>query len=131
MNTSETLVKRGQNIESELIVSRFLEALEALITVKKIKGTKTFTDKYNIDRSNLNKLKLEPWRNIFQVSWLGHLVSDFGFSAEWFLTGEGRMFKNNKDQEHFEMMKEYGSKYKYRKEKPNHDFSRPFGHRSV
>lgn len=53
-------------------------------------GGKTFTDRYGINRWNLNTLQKEPQRDIFQAAWLAYLVRDYGVSAHWLLTGEGQ-----------------------------------------
>ena len=55
-----------------------------------IGGKKTFTDRYGINRWNLNTLQKEPQRDIFQAAWLAYLVRDYGVSAHWLLTGEGQ-----------------------------------------
>lgn len=78
-----------QTEESQVIVRRFFEALNILKENKAIRGKKTFTDRYGINRWNLNTLEKEPERDIFQVSWLNYLVRDYGISAEWLLTGRG------------------------------------------
>lgn len=83
------------NSDSQIIVTRFFSALDALIVEKKIRGVKTFTDKYGIDNRNLYTLRKRPSYGIFQVSWLMYLVSDFGISAQWLLTGTGSMFAQN------------------------------------
>ncbi|MBQ3690856.1 MAG: hypothetical protein II937_13495 [Bacteroidales bacterium] len=83
------------NNDSQIIVTRFFSALDALIVEKKIRGVKTFTDKYGIDNRNLYTLRKRPSYGIFQVSWLMYLVSDFGISAQWLLTGTGSMFTRN------------------------------------
>lgn len=77
------------------IVKRFFAALEFLIASKVIRGKKTFTDRYDINRWNFNTIQKNPDNGMFQVAWLGYLVRDFGVSAEWLLTGRGRMLSKN------------------------------------
>lgn len=84
-----------QNPESQIIVGRFFEALQMLKEGKLIRGKQTFTEKYKINRWNLNTLEKDHSRDIFQVSWLTHLANDYGISAEWLLTGRGGMFDKN------------------------------------
>lgn len=84
-----------QNPESVEIIKRFFEALERLKVCGVIRGKKTFTERYGINRWNLNTLEKEPDRDIFQVSWLSYLVRDYMVSPEWLLTGEGSFFVGN------------------------------------
>ena len=59
-----------QSPDSQIIVLRFFEALSRLKTDKVIRGTKSFTDRYDINRRNLHTLSADPTRDIFQPSWL-------------------------------------------------------------
>jgi len=85
-----------QTPESLKIIERFFEALYALKTEKTIRGKQTFTTKYGINRWNLNTLEKNKSSDIFQVSWLAYLVSDYGISSQWLLTGNGNMFATKK-----------------------------------
>ncbi len=77
--------------EHDKIVGRFFEALEWLKATKQIRGIKTFTDRYGINRRSLRRLQVTPGTNDFKAAWLTYLVRDFGISADWLLTGEGQM----------------------------------------
>lgn len=77
---------------SQQIVNRFFLALQELKDRKTIRGVQTFTRRYGINRWNLNTLKKDHSRDIFQVEWLKHLVDDYGISSKWLLTGKGNMF---------------------------------------
>lgn len=77
--------------EQNLIVGRFFEALAWLKETRQLRGLKTFTDRYGINRRSLRRLQLNPSTNDFKAAWLTYLVTDFGISAQWLLTGEGQM----------------------------------------
>lgn len=78
--------------EQNRIVGRFFEALAYLKESRQIRGVKTFTDRYGIHRRSLQRLQKDPSTNDFKAVWLTYLVVDFGVSAQWLLTGEGRMY---------------------------------------
>ena len=82
-----------QTTESQQVIKRFFEALQALKERKIIRGKQTFTNMYGINRWNLNTLEKNPEKDIFQVAWLAYLVKDFDISSQWLLTGRGDMFK--------------------------------------
>lgn len=77
--------------EHTLIVGRFFEALAWLKESRQIRGIKTFTDRYGINRRSLRRVQDHPETNSLKVAWLTYLVRDFGINAVWLLTGEGRM----------------------------------------
>lgn len=74
------------------MIRRFFQALYALKDAGRIRGKKTFTDKYGINRWNFNTLEKDLSRDIFQTAWLTYLVRDYGVSASWLLTGRGGIF---------------------------------------
>lgn len=76
-----------QTDQSQVIVRRFFEALQILKANKVIRGKQTFTNRYGINRWNLNTLEKEPSRDIFQVAWLEYLVRDYKVVMS--LTNEG------------------------------------------
>jgi hypothetical protein len=80
------------NPESIAIINRFYEAIDVLISERQLRGVKTFTDKYNINRWNLNTVRKNPESDMFQLVWVSYLITDFGVSAEWIMTGKGWMF---------------------------------------
>lgn len=79
--------------EQNSIVGRFFEALDQLKASRRIRGVKTFTDRYGIHRRSLQRLRENPGTNDFKAAWLTYLVVDFGISAQWLLTGEGQMYE--------------------------------------
>lgn len=84
-----------QDQDSQMVVRRFFEAMDAVIKEKqnKLRGRATFCRKYEINRRNLYQLEQDPSRDIFQAAWLTYLVRDFGVSADWLLTGRGEIKK--------------------------------------
>lgn len=78
--------------EHALITGRFFEALTWLKESRQIRGIKTFTDRYGINRRSLRRVQESPETNSLKVAWLTYLVRDFGINADWLLTGEGRMY---------------------------------------
>lgn len=74
------------------IISRFYEALDAIIAQKKIRGVNTYCRLYEIDRRNLIAQRKDLERGWFQVSWLVPMVREYGVSSSWLLTGFGSMF---------------------------------------
>ncbi len=76
------------------IISRFFEALAYLKQSGQLRGVKTFTDKYGIDRRNLHHSKNRP--GCFKITWLVHLIEDYNISARWLMVGAGKMIEQRK-----------------------------------
>ena len=85
-----------QTEESQKIIGRFFEAIYHLKSLGIIRGKQTFTNKYGINRWNLNSLEKDKSRDIFQTAWLTYLVDDYDVSAEWLLTGRGDIMSRQK-----------------------------------
>jgi hypothetical protein len=81
-----------QNEESQKIIERFFEALYDLKEKKVIRGKQTFTRRYGINNRNFWLLEQDMSRDMVQLAWFGHLVKDYDVSAEWLLTGKGKMY---------------------------------------
>ena len=73
---------------NDRLIERFFAALMHLKLSGKIRGIKTFTDQYNINRKSVYCIKAGVMRNL-PSWWLQCLVEDYGVSATWLLTGEG------------------------------------------
>lgn len=81
-----------QNQNDQKVVERFFEVIYDLKARRVIRGKLTFTRAYGIDRWNFNKLEADKSRDLLKLSWLSHLINDFGVSSEWLLTGRGDMY---------------------------------------
>lgn len=68
---------------------RFFQALDFLVETKKIKNKKEFTDRYNLNRGNMNSVKINAEKHAIRPVWLTYLCRDYGVSAKWLLTGRG------------------------------------------
>lgn len=75
------------------IMLRFYEAVDALIESKRIRGKQTYCTLAGIDKRNFYGQRKDINRGWFQVSWMVPLITEFGLSSEWLLTGKGKMLK--------------------------------------
>jgi hypothetical protein len=81
-----------QNAEGVKIVERFFEAIFDLKAKKQIRGKQTFTRRYGINNRNFWLLEQDKSRDILQLAWIACLVRDYNVSAEWIITGKGKMY---------------------------------------
>lgn len=73
------------------ITKRFFEAIDYLKKEKTIRGLKTFTKKHGINYWNLVTVRNHPDRSVLKPEILSWVVIDYGISAEWLLTGKGKI----------------------------------------
>lgn len=82
-----------QTEDSQVIIRRFFQVLQYLKEQKIIRGKQTFTRQFGINRWNMNTVEKEPSRDMFQTAWLTYLVTEYGVSADWLLTGRGSIMR--------------------------------------
>ena len=75
------------------IANRFFEAFDALVAMGKIKSVRSYCDPNGVDRRNMELLRKDPTRNLLQPFWLVPLITEYGVSAKWLLTGKGKMLE--------------------------------------
>lgn len=88
-----------QNEQSQQIVLRFYRALDRLAADGAIRGVSAFARIYGFNKWNFATQRREPWRDMFQLSWLELLARDFGVSPSWLLSGHGRFYAPGWDAE--------------------------------
>lgn len=74
------------------VVARFFEAIDALKERKDIKGYQAFCNRYGIDKRNFYKQRKQPQIQIMHFDWIVPLVTEYGISSLWLITGLGKMF---------------------------------------
>ena len=84
-------MKTTSSPESEAIRVRFFQAF-AILKERKIGTIYEFAKKYDLDKSDLMKLRTVERKSI--PGWyLAALINDYGVSADWLLLGEGEALK--------------------------------------
>lgn len=81
------------NPESIEIINRFFEAFDVLKEMKKIKNNQEFIRNYDIPKSTFYDARRVRESDRFQISWLAHLINDYGVSSEWLFSGKGKMLQ--------------------------------------
>lgn len=81
-----------QSDDMQAITHRFFEALDRLKADGAIRGKKTFTERFGINRWNLNSVEKDPTTSRVPATWLSYLVIGYGISADWLLTGRGDFY---------------------------------------
>ena len=85
--------KRAYKEETTQIITRFFEAVDILIVMKKIRGIQTYCNLYEIDKRNFYAQKKDIGKGYFEVQWILPLIQDFNICSDWILFGKGKMFK--------------------------------------
>lgn len=83
-----------ENQNDVQIAKRFFDALDHLKADGCIRGLKTVTDRYGLNRWNVATLRdnLQERIGSFRSSWLQFLVRDFHVNPYWLLLGEGEFY---------------------------------------
>ena len=80
--------------EGQEITKRFFQAIDILAEANYFRGLQTFTTRYGLNRRNLQHVKESPANTVLKPEVMAHLVSDYGISGTWLLTGEGTVFQD-------------------------------------
>lgn len=85
-----------QSDDMQAITRRFFAALDRLKADGAIRGKKTFTDRFGVNRWNLNSVEKDPTGCRVSAAWLSYLVIGYNVSADWLLTGRGDVYASSK-----------------------------------
>lgn len=89
---------RNYSIDTLDTQKRFFDALESLSQLERLNGgVSGFCELHGIDKRHLYAQRREPNRGYFEVGWLAPLVKFYKVSANWLLTGRGKMFRETKE----------------------------------
>ena len=83
--------------EGQAITQRFFKAVEILTEANYFRGLQTFTNRFGLNRRNLQKVKESPANTVLKPEILALLVCHYGVSGTWLLTGEGSVFQDGTD----------------------------------
>lgn len=75
------------------ITERFFHAVEVLRQTGAVRGLGTVTSRCGANYWNVCTVRKEPATRVLKPELLACLVSEFGISARWLLTGEGDIFE--------------------------------------
>ena len=96
-------MKKAINPEALEIQRRFFQALDLAISLGNVGSLTAFCDdhklnrtKYSRIRSTLDKPMDERLYKVIDIDALSSICKDFGVSADWLLTGRGKMLKTDK-----------------------------------
>lgn len=80
-------------MKSQEVTVRFFRALDQLKADKRVRGRQTICRQLGINRRHLWILEQNPASDIMKLSWLSQLVTEYGISADWLLTGRGSIYE--------------------------------------
>lgn len=94
------------DMDKEIIIRRFFLAIERLKEDDILRGLKTFTDKYDINRRNLIQCRNDPKGHggIFQPEYIMYLARDYMVSPAYLLLGDGSFYRDGWDAEKVKKM---------------------------
>jgi hypothetical protein len=75
----------------QTITARFFEAADALVSQKKLRGVQTLANEMGTDGARFRKLRRQPEIYVLRPEWMHYLVTKYGVSSEWLITGFGEM----------------------------------------
>lgn len=78
--------------EGQKITKRFFDAVEVLIAHKAIRGQKTLSTEMGVENSSMYKIKNHPETYALKPEYIRHISLKYGVSADWVITGKGKMF---------------------------------------
>ena len=73
------------------VTDRFFQAYDELRVLGKT-GLNQFCTELDVDKRNFVKQAADHSRHILKPEWLTFIVTKYGISADWLLTGRGWMF---------------------------------------
>lgn len=86
---------RNYSEQTKAIMQRCFQAVDTLIADGVLKSNYQYCNTHGIDRRHFAAQKKDPEKGYFEVSWLVPLVSLYGISSDWLLTGRGQMSKRH------------------------------------
>lgn len=73
-------------------MERFFEALDKCLELKIIKNNNRYCKEHGIDSRHIYTQRRDLGRGYFEIGWAIPLITQYGVSANWLLTGKGTMF---------------------------------------
>lgn len=96
-------MKKSINTEALDIQRRFFEALDTAIMLGRVDSLTAFCDDHNFNRTKYSRIRNtidkpmeERLYKIIDIDALSAICKDFGVSADWLLTGRGKMLKTDR-----------------------------------
>lgn len=77
--------------EGQKITARFFEAVDTLISMKRLRGLNTLSNEIGLGGGNMRKIKRLPAIYTLKPEYIHYIVVEYGVSAKWIITGSGKM----------------------------------------